>query len=932
MKVTSKIGIDSIYSVIDCSDKTILFFDNGRVLSVINSTAIGAIQEFSVKDQLVGLFKAKENSWIMLVNQFDGSTILRNIKMNHEGELIMIWDVELDIYHSKYSRNMLFTEGKIHLTIENHYFVIDELNGHVNEHFSLSDHETFLLVYFYGTNKKLTIVQNEIEGEIYIYDFMFYERELKPPSYKIKIDRKKQIFPNSGIITKKNEDSYFNLLLVNGDNNVELLSYNLVKRLDNYQTSKLNISTITSNIKGSILREAMLVQTQSGEIAITLSKSRYNSGFRIIHLFEHKPSYVLQSFTPINNETQCSNIMMFQDEKNNSKYLVIISYNDLTNDLNITTVFNYFQPINKNKISRHNLKIGYLNKSNKIIHGSIQNLIYSGNMGLLLQWNDLSLASIYLHCDSTILICYQPKINNIFENLISSNNEQSYLEYNFLFFSNGNGNSQNKDDINSFDYSTLIDGTYLYDDTKSKPNNVLTGTIMFTVNKQLSIFAYNVDKNQIIWRNDSIRQKRIHPNETRLFIISKTNPELIIIVDQLHVLKIQILSGETISFKSYNESTRLIVSAPRFTLKEQTINPLLILLDKDNQILKLLDYENNVYKKAQTHFYFIFEPNTIKCYRLMSELYSELHWQFMFNSGETILLYSIPECIDCKSFPVIVSEEYNIINRFDYPYLLGVITNRKKLLIFNSINGNLIYSSLLPETFESPHKLEIFQNTVLITSYHSVHKIPVFTIIELYQFVKEKQYSGINMLNKLIFLISRRKNVDESKIYPERSIHIQQTSFLYNYEFPIDHLVFSVTSESITPKLILFGNERSNVIEGIPERLFTTRRPNKDNKNNIIHSHLPVYHGIIPNRIKIPTKFGSRRVFSFADDIYESKSRFISIGPNSLDTFVLNPNTSFDHIPNDYNYNITISTLISIVTITVIAVFISRRNKLKKWA
>lgn len=927
-----KVGIDSIHSVIDFSEKTLFFFDSGRVFSMKNSTILGVIQEFSPKDQLVDLIRIREDYFVMLVHQFKGLLTLRNIKVNHLGSILLNWDLDLDISFSNLARKLLFVSGKVYLTIDNHYYVIDVLNGHVHKHFSLRNNEIFLLLYFDEMNKQIVVVFNELENEIQIYDFISFDGKLNIPIYKTKIDHGKRIFPNSGIMTKHNGDNHLNLLLVNEGSNIELFTLNIVKRFSNYQYSKVSYVSLDNIINGPVMSETTLTQINSGEIAITLSKSKHNTGFQIVHLFEPVPSYILNSFTHLNDGVQGSNAMVFQDERSNSNYIVIISYNDLTNNLSITTIFNYFLPINNNKIFRHNLKIEYFNKNNKILHGSIQNLLYSANMGILLQWGDSLLASISLNCDGTLMKCYKPRINNIYEGLISSITDFNYFENNFLFYFNGI-NVSHQGNANDSGHPTLIEGTDIYDlyNTQKKSNSILVGTIMLTINKHFSVFAYNIDKNQIIWRNDSLRQVNINSKRARLFIIKNMVPELIIIVDQLGVLKINIFSGETISHESYHEASKLILSLPNFTCTEQEIDQLLILLDKNNKILKLYG-SNNANDKDKSYFYLTIEPNIIKCNKINLELQSELYWQYVFDPEETILLHSTPECSECRSFPVIVNEEYNIVNRFDYPYLLGVITNRKRVLLFNSINGNLIYSSFLPETFEFPYKLEIFQNIVLITSYHSLYKNPVFIILELYQFIKEEKYSGINVINKLKFLISRRKNVDESKIYSERSIHIQQTSFLYDYELPIDHLVISKTFESVTSKMILFGNERSNIIEGIPERLFTTLRPGgKKSKNHIINSQLPAYQTIIPGRIKFSTQFGNRKTFSFADNIYESKSKLVSIGFNSIEIFELSPCTKFDHLPDDFNYGITTSALFSVTAFTAIAIFISRRNKIKKW-
>lgn len=927
-----KVGIDSVYSVIDCSNETLFFFDNGRVFSMRNSTVMGVFQEFSPEDKLVDLVRIKENSFIMLVHQFKGLLTLRNISVDYLGSILLNWDLDLDISVSKLSRKLLFVSGKLYLTIENHYFVIDESNGRVHKHFSLSNNNMFLLINFDEKNKQSIVIFNELEYEIQIYDFISFDGKLNTPIYKTKIEHKKRVLPNSGIITISNGDNYLNLLLVNQDNNIELFTINLVKKFNHYLYSKVSLSSLDNIINGPVMSEITLTQINSGEIAITLSNNKYNIGFQIVHLFEPIPSYILKSFIPMSDGVQSSNAMIFQDEVSNSKYIIIINYNDLTNNLSITTIFNYFLPINLNKIFRYNLKIEYFNKRNKIIHGSIKNLIYSAKMGLLLQWNDSLLASISLNCDATLMKCHEPKINNIYEGIISSNTDINYFENNFLFYFNGIDDS-NKGNKNNSEHSTLIEGTYLYDmyNTEKKSNNLLIGTIMLTINKNLSVFAYNIDKHNIIWRNDSIRQTNINSKIARLFITKNIIPELIIIVDQLNVLKINIFSGETISYESYDEASKLIVSLHYFKCTEQKIDQLLILLDKNNKILKLFGTDN-ANDKGQSYFYFTIEHNIIKCNKIDSELRSELHWQYIFDSDEMILLHSTPECSECKSFPVIVDIEYNIVNRFDHPHLLGVITSRKRVLLFNSMNGNLIYSSFLPETFESPHKLKIFQNIVLITSYHSVYKIPVFVVLELYQFIKEKRYSGINIVDKLIFLISPRKNVDESRIYPERQIHIQQTSFLYNYELTIDHLEISKTSKSITSKMILFGNEKSNIIEGIPEKLFTTLKPNGNkSKNYIINSQLPAYQTIIPSRIKFTTKFGSRKTFSFADSIYESKSKLVSVGFNSIEIFELSPSTKFDHLPDDFNYGITTSALFSVTAFTAIAIFIFRKNKIKKW-
>ncbi|OII71786.1 uncharacterized protein cubi_00593 [Cryptosporidium ubiquitum] len=931
-KRINKVGIDSIYSVIDYSENSLFFFENGRVISMKKSTILGNIQEYSPEDQLVDFVKTKDNSFIMFISQFKNTIALRKIEVNDIGNILLNWDLELDISVSKLTRKLFSLSGKLYLTINNRYFLIDESNGRILEQFSLNTHEIFLLVYIDEMDKQLTIVYNELENEIQIYDFKPLSKKFNNPSYKTKIDPEKKILTNSGIITNNSGYQFINLLFINNENNLGLFIYNFIKNDKKYLYSKFNLSSLNYNVISSRMEELILKQTNYGKIAITLASRKYNKGYQILHVFESNSSYILKSFSPINDEIQSSNAMIFQDEGNNSKLIVIIGYNDFTNNLSITTVFNYFSPITENKIFRYNLKIEYFNKNNKITHGSIIKLIYSVNMGLLLQWNDSLLASISLNCDETLMKCYQPKINDIYEGVISSSSDPNYFKNNFLFFLNGENYILNNT-IN--ESSNFIKATNLYDysyRTKINLSNMSVGTIMLTVNKYHSVFAYNIDNHQILWRNDLLRQKKnIKLDKIKLFILKKIIPELIV-VDQFSILKIDIFSGETISYESYYESSKLIVSVPRFASAEQKRDSMLILLDKDNKILKLLNLHNNNTKiKDQTYFYFTNESNAIRCYKINSEHSSELHWQYIFDSDETISVYSIPECDECKSFPVIVNEEYNIVNKFDYPYFLGVVTSKKKVFLFNSINGNLLYSSFLPREFEPPFKLHIFQNIVLITSYHSYYKIPAFVILELFQFIKEEKYSGIKILDKFIFLISREKNVNESRIYPERPIHIQETSFLYNYELPIDYSIISRTAESITSKIILFGSEKNNIIEGIPEKLFTTLRPGRNKvKDYILNNNLPIYQTILSERIKFSTKFNNKRIFSFPHT-YESKSKLVSIGFNSLEVFELCPNTLFDHLPNNFNYYNIINTVFSISAITVIAIYISKKNQLKKW-
>lgn len=935
-KRISKVGIDSIHSVVDFSENSLFFFENGRVIVMKNSTILGNIQEYSHEDQLVDYIKVKDNSFIILISKYKKAITLRKIEVNNLGNILLNWDLDLDVSISKLTRRLFSFSGKLYLTINNHYFVIDESNGRITEQFSLNAHEIFLLLHIDEMDKQLTIVYNELEGEIQIYDSIkFSEKFISNPSYKTKIDFDKKILANSGIITNKNGHKLINLLFINSDKNMGLFIYNFIKKDKKYLYSNVNFSSPNYNISNSIMEELMLKQTNCGELVVTLARKKYNKGYQIFHIFGSNSSHILQSFSKVNDEVQSSNAMFFQNKGNNTKFLVIISYNDLKNNLSITTIFNYSYHINDHKIFRYNLSIEYFNKKNNIVHGSITNLMYSVNMGLLLQWSDSLLASISLNCDETAMKCYQPKINDIYEGVISSGTEHSYFKNNFFFFFNGGNYTFNVDDVINYSNSGFIKGTNLYYfsyHTKLNTNRILFGTIMLTVNKYHSVFAYNIDNHQIIWRNDFLRQKNnIKLDKIKLFVLRKITPELII-VDRFSILKINIFSGETISYESYSDSSKLIVSVPPFTSTEQNTNPLLILLDKNNKILKLLDLDNNYANiKDQTYFYFINESNAIRCYKINPENNPTLHWQYIFDFDETILVYSTPECDNCNSFPVIVNEEYNIVNRFDYPYLLGVVTSKKKMFLFNSINGNLLYSSLLPQTFESPFKLNIFQNIVMITSYHSYYKIPVFLILELFQFIKEEKHSGINIVDKFKFLISREKNVNESKIYSERPIHIQETSFLYNYELPIDYLAISKTSESITSKILLFGSEKSNIIECIPEKLFTTLRPGRNKvKNYIQNKNLPIYQTIISDRIKFSTKFNNKKIFSFSHT-YESKSKLLTVGFNSLEMFELYPNTSFDHLPDNFNYYNIISTVFLISIITTISIYFSRKNQLKKW-
>ncbi|KAK9173966.1 Protein of unknown function (DUF1620) family protein [Cryptosporidium meleagridis] len=930
-----KVGIDSIYSVIDHSENTLFFFENGRVISTKNAEILGNIQEYSPQDQLSDFIRIRNDSFIILVKQFNNRATLRKIKVNYLGEINLNWDLELDVSISKFTKKLFYLPGKILLTIDNHYFVIEESNGRILKQFSLSTHKIFLLFHNDEMNKQLTIVYNELKNEIEIYDFIpLYKNLNENPRHEIKIDPEKKILYNSGIITSNGENRIVNFLFTINEN-IGLFTYNIDENNENYFYSKVNMSSF-NNVSSSILGELTLRQIRNSEMGITLTKKKYNKGYQIFHIFESNPSYILESFSSVNDNVQSSNAMIIQNEENDSRFVVIISYNDLTNILSITTIFNYFTPIRDNKIFRYNLKIEYFNKSNKIVHGPIVNLMYSANMGLLLQWDDSLLVSISLNCDETTLKCFEPKINGIYEGVISSSTDPEYFKNNFLFYLNQGNRTYNLGNTISYKNSSFINGENLYnylDYSKSNLNMMLFGTIMFTINKYFSVFAYNIDNQRIIWRNDSLRQNNhLKLYKKKLFILRKILPELVI-VDQFSILRIEIHSGKTISIQNFTDSSKLIVSTPPFTSNEQNINPLLILLDKNNKTLKFLDLDNKTINiKDKSYFYFTNESNIIKCYKIISGRDSEVHWQYLFDPDETISVYSTPECDYCKSFPVIVDEKYNIINRFDYPYLLGVITSKKKVLLFNQINGNLIYSSFLPQMFEPPFTLEIFQNIMLITSYHSNHKVPVILIIELFQFIKEETNTGINMLDKFIFLISRKKNVKESKIYSEKHVHIQESTFLYNYELPIDYSLLSRTSESLASKIILFGSEKSNVLECIPERLFTTLRPNKSKKKNLIqNNNLPFYQSILSERTKFSTKFNSKKIFSFPHEIYESKSKLLSVGFNSLEVFELYPNTSFDHLPYDFNYYNIINTLFLILTITVISIYFSKRNQLKKW-
>ncbi|CUV04572.1 unnamed protein product [Cryptosporidium hominis] len=934
-KRISKVGIDSIYSVIDHSENTLFFFENGRVISTKNADILGNIQEYSPQDQLIDFIRIRNESFIILVKQFNSRAVLRKIKVNNLGEINLNWDLELDVSISKFTRKLFYLPGKLLLTIGNHYFVINESNGRILEQFSLSTHKIFLFFHTDEMNKQLTIVYNELKNEIEIYDSIPIDKNLNEyPRREIKIDPEKKILYNSGIITLNGKNRIMNLLFAINES-IGLFTYNIDENNKNYFYSKVNMSSF-NNICSSIFEELTLRQIKNSEMGITLTKKKYNKGYQIFHIFESNPSYILESFSSINDNVQSSNAMIIQDEENDSRFIVIISYNDLTNILSITTIFNYFTSIRDNKIFRYNLKIEYFNKNNKMVHGPIVNLMYSTNMGLLLQWDDSLLVSISLNCDGTILKCFKPKINGIYEGVISSSADPDYFKNNILFYLNRGNHTYNLGNTINYENSSFINGAHLYNYSnysKSNLNVMIFGTIMFTINKYFSVFAYNIDNHQIIWRNDSLRQKdHLKLYKKKLFVLRKILPELVI-VDQSSILRIEILSGKTISIESYIESSKLIVSTPPFTSNEQNINPLLILLDKHNKTLKFVGLDNKTVNiKDKSYFYFTNESNIIKCYKMISGYDSEVHWQYVFDLDETISVYSTPECSYCKSFPVIVDEKYNIINRFDYPYLLGVITSKKKVLLFNQINGNLIYSSFLPQMFEPPFTLEIFQNIILITSFHSNHKVPVILILELFQFIKEETSTGINMLDKFIFLVSNKKNVKESKIYSEKHVHVQETTFLYNYELPIDYSLLSRTSESLASKIILFGNERSNVLECIPERLFTTLRPNKSKKKNLIHnSNLPFYQSILSERIKFSTKFNSKKIFSFPHETYESKSKLLSVGFNSLEVFEIYPNTSFDLLPYDFNYYNIINTVFLILTITAISIYFSKRNQLKKW-
>ncbi|KAF7457927.1 ER membrane protein complex subunit 1 [Cryptosporidium felis] len=928
-----KVGIESIYSVIDHNDKSLLLFECGRVISLKDNLVLGSLQEFSSGDQLVDFVKVGDSSYVLLIMRSNNSLIVRNMKVDFNGKILLNWDSEIDFLQLT-TKKMYYVSGLIYILLESDFLIIDEYNGEIKRKRSFDLELTPFLLQFDEFNKPTNIfLFDKINNEIQIIDYnlLFTENKDSHPRNIIKMDPNAKIFTNSGILLKVENETVLNLLFLNDNNIFGLFTYNFERKIANTLLSNLDSSLINDELSLQIEMESILRYIEPKKICLTLTRYKYNIGFPFLNIFETNRSFVLRSYSPIINSVHSSLGLIIQGSPENSNYLTIINYNDMTSNLSFTSIFNYFLPVNENRIYRFNLKLEYKDNTHKLWHGQIKCLVFTVNIGLIILFNDSTMVSLSLNCDNLHMKCERPKIIEIYENIISEIYSESLIFYDGKKF-------QNEDSIFKVNSSNFFLGKDLYQgfhDGYLTLNNEIGGTILLTVNRHLSIFAYDVKRDRIIWRNDSLKVATNNVEKIRLFIVEDvTDPELFVIADRYFITKISIRSGKTITQLNLPESSNLIISRS-YKMGDSLNSPLILLLDSKDNIVNIFDLSNlnmepnNFRIKENTYFYITFTENSISCFSVSSERESNLNWRYNLEKQEGIVTFSTPFCGECESFPVIVSEMYDIINRFDFSFLLGVITNNRKVLIFNSINGNLLYSSILPDTFGPPYKFHINQNIIIITSFHTVHCTPVVVIFELYQFIEEN--SSTNIIDKLAFLFSREKNVKESIVDPERPIYVQQSLFIYNYELPIDYLLLSRTSKSITSKLIIFGSYESSIIEGIPEKLFTTLRPNHDGgSSRIINGNLPIYQPFISKRVKLPTKLTNKKIFSIPNS-FESTSILISIGYNSFGAFEFYPNTSFDKLPDNFNFSSITYTLTLVISITIISIHFYQKRQFNNW-
>ncbi|KAH7648858.1 hypothetical protein FG379_002328 [Cryptosporidium bovis] len=950
------VGIDSIYTVVDTSVGNLFVLENGRVFIVSNNKVLGKLDEFCSRDRLVNFKKVDDLRYIMLVKRCDCDyLVLRSIDINN-GIISIRWTLDMEIPRESAFTELFITKEKCYLALKNSLFVVRSSDGFLleNETLSIGDNKFPISIIFgeseiikslviFDTNNKY-IALYEINEEIGKLD--------DGPRETISFQQNLSIYLNSCLITKNDQFEFLNILYLDKNSNeFGLLKYNFNNRQTKHINTNINISSLSDKMTSILDTELTLRQIGTSDIIVTFS--RYDSSYskHIIYIFEQNKSFVLNSFKPIFNYFQSSLLNIFIDENkiNEMGYLSILNYSNNNYYLSITNIFGYKKPLSENKIFRNTLKIDYFRKDEIIDHGSIEYSSITSKGDLILQWEDSLLIIISLNCDIIENYCGKPKIVDIYESFTSSLDNVEYYENNFIVYSAETSEKSNKMDFSrKFDYSMIVSASNIYYDSMAHESisheGDLSGTILITVNKHYSVLGYLVEKRKLVWRNDTIKRhikENIRVKKVKQYIIGdKKKPLLLIIINEQLIFKIDIISGITIvNALKLDQSSKIFTTSLLDSAGDPLIDPRLILIDKNDHFVKILDLNNldlegyRIMYKDLSHHYITYNESTINCYMLNSTLNTSLKWRYNLKD-ETIENISTSICHNCVNSPSIVSKEYDIVNKFDYPTILGFITNKKKVMLFNSINGNLLHSEILPESFTPPYKLGVYHNLIVLTAFHAHHQIPVFHILELYQFPFEDNNNS-SLFKKFMFLISSEKNVNESKIYPERKIHIQKTSFLYNYELPITTLTLSRTMKSITPKMILFGNENSNIIEAIPEKLFTTLRPGSNkyfSNNSIENMDYPPYKPMVDQRVKFAMKFsGPRKMIVLPNRKFESTSMLISIGFNYIEIKEFYPSTHFDRIPDDFNKINIVITVSAVVITTALVLFHLRKKNYKRW-
>ncbi|KAH8741018.1 signal peptide plus transmembrane domain or GPI anchor [Cryptosporidium ryanae] len=952
------VGIDLIYTVVGTSVGNLFVLENGRVFIFNNNEVLGKLDEFSPKDRVVNFKKLDELSYIMLVKRFEiDYLVLTSIDIS-DGSILKRWDLNIEASKVDAFIELFITKEKYYLPLNNNLFVIQRSVGLLLENETIVMNGSKLPIsIIFGNDEiiKSIVVFDQSSKNVILYDFNRETGKLNTdPKHTISLERNFSIYLNSCLITKNDQSEFLNILYLDkSKNEFGLLEYNFKNGNKKYINTNLNTSSL-SNKQISILdNEITLRQIRNSDIIITFSRYDTSPSKHVIYIFEQEESFVLKSFKPVFNDFQSSLLNIFIDENsktNKMDYLLILNYSDNNNYLSITNIFGYKKPITENKMFRNTLKLDYFVKEESINHGPIEYSSLTSKGDLILQWEDSLLLIISLNCDIVENNCGKPEIIDIYESFTSSLDNSEYYENHFIVYTTDNNKESKKSDfLYNLESSIVVSARNIYYDSMSNEpishESDLSGTMLITVNKYYSILCYHIERKKLIWRNDTIKRyikDSVQVTGIRQFIVGdKKRPMLLLVVNELFIFKINITSGITlINALKLEPSSKILLTSLFDSTGDPLIDPRFILIDESDNLINILDLNNfdfqgdKIMSKDLVHHYITYKENKINCYVVNSTLNSSLKWRYSFKD-EKIENIATPKCHNCINSPSIVSKDYKIINKFDYPAILGITTNKNKLMIFNSINGNLLHSEILPKSFISPFTLGIYHNVIVLTAFHAHHQVPVFHLLELYQFPSENKITDSSLIEKLKFLISSDKNLNESKINPERKIHIQQITFLYKYELPITTLTLSKTLKSIAPKMILFGNENSNIIEAIPEKLFTTLRPNSNKyfSNNLIENmDYPLYKSIVDQRVKFTMKFsGPKKIIVLPDKKFESTSILISIGFNYIEIKEFYPGTPFDRLPEDFNKTNIVITVLALVIATALALNHLKKKNHKKW-